>query len=680
MLLKIKKCILFLVLILLIIITAIIINKKEETGELISVKSEKELMRIYENYEEDNEILSTLIGFPSTIFEGVIDIINGNNDDYDYDFGIEPRYSGMLNGAIGAVGETSIQATTDSVSSAKSKLSSSIQKDYSTTNIQVENVDEADITKTDGNYIYSISDRDIIITDVQDPSNIKVVSKIQEEEFIPEDIILYKNKLAIIYENKKSSGYTNTIVKIYNIENKENPEKVEEYTLYSKYYTSRCIDGQLFVICSDRIRKENDEIITYYEENNEKKKINISDIKYIKNTPSKEQTIISSIDLNDTKDVKINTYLFDTENAYVSQNNIYLLNYSYNEEKQDIYGRIKALLTKGVIGFIKKDKEDNEKYDYTRGTTIYKFEIEKDGSLKYQNKAREEGKTIDQFSVDEYEENLRVALTDYNGSRVVVFDKKMNKIGETESLSKGEKMYSTRFLGNKAYMVTYKNTDPLYVIDVSDPSKPNVLGKLKIPGYSTYLHPYDENHLIGFGMQTEEKDVKDLSGKLLYTNTVVTGMKMALFDVSDVNNPIQISQEVIGDRNTTSAILTNHKAVLFSKEKELLAIPVNKYKEDFETRAYEDDISMTINSYKNYSSQYKKEGYFVYNINLKDGFSLKGIIEHDEDNSTNGNSLYGKTNLLRGLWIENNLFTVSENMMMVNNLEDLKLISKIKIK
>ena len=220
MLLKIKKCILFLVLILLIIITAIIINKKEETGELISVKSEKELMRIYENHEEDNEILSTLMGFPSKIFEGVIDIINGNNDDYDYDFGIEPRYSGMLNGAIGAVGETSIQATTDSVPSAKSKLSSSDQKDYSTTNIQVENVDEADITKTDGHYIYSISDRDIIITDVQDPSNIKVVSKIQEEEFIPEDIILYKNKLAIIYENKKSSGYTNTIVKIYNIENK----------------------------------------------------------------------------------------------------------------------------------------------------------------------------------------------------------------------------------------------------------------------------------------------------------------------------------------------------------------------------------------------------------------------------------------------------------------------------
>ena len=258
MLLKIKKCILFLVLILLIIITAIIINKKEETGELISVKSEKELMKFYENYDEENEISLTLIGFPSTIFEGLIDIINGNNDDYDYGFGVEPRYSGMLNGvngAIGAVGETASEATTDSVSSAKSKLSSSIQKDYSTTNIQVENVDEADITKTDGNYIYSISDRDIIITDVQDPSNIKIVSKIEEEEFIPEDMILYKNKLAIIYENKKSSGYTNTMVKIYNIENKENPEKVEEYTLYSKYYTSRCIDGQLFVICSDRIMK-----------------------------------------------------------------------------------------------------------------------------------------------------------------------------------------------------------------------------------------------------------------------------------------------------------------------------------------------------------------------------------------------------------------------------------------
>ena len=156
---------------------------------------------------------------------------------------------------------------------------------------------------------------------------------------------------------------------------------------------------------------------------------------------------------------------------------------------------------------------------------------------------------------------------------------------------------------------------------------------------------------------------------------------MAFFDVTDVNQPIQLSQTVIGDRRTTSAILTNPKALLFSKEKQLIAIPVNNYSEDFDVSSSGDSYSSVINSYKSYSKPRIAEGYFVYKLNLQDGFKLKGTITHET--SSDNKSLYYSYNpskLLRGLYINNNLYTVSETAVKVNNLDTLELVDEIKIK
>ena len=148
---------------------------------------------------------------------------------------------------------------------------------------------------------------------------------------------------------------------------------------------------------------------------------------------------------------------------------------------------------------------------------------------------------------------------------------------------------------------------------------------------------------------------------------------MCLFDVTDINNPKEISKTVIGDSRTVSAILTNPKALLFSKEKELLAIPVNNYQEDFQvedTDSYNEEIERFTNK-----DNYISEGYFVYNINLE-GFKLKGVINHEKNNPY----YYYPSKLLRGLYIENNLYTVSETEIKVNKLNDLTEISKLKIK
>ncbi len=240
------------------------------------------------------------------------------------------------------------------------------------------------------------------------------------------------------------------------------------------------------------------------------------------------------------------------------------------------------------------------------------------------------------------------------------------------------KTYYSRFIGDRAYLVTYKTIDPLFVIDLSNPNNPTTLGKLKIPGYSTYLHPYDDNHIIGIGMQTQEKVNRNSSGKVISTTATITGMKMALFDVSNVNKPIQISETIIGDSRTTSAVLTNHKALLFSKEKELLAIPVNNYEEDFEIQDTGDSYDDIIYEYRNYDKQYVSEGYFVYKINLTDGFKLKGTITHNKTTSKYG--YWNNSKLLRGLYIDDNLFTISEEQIKVNRLEDLEQISELKVK
>ncbi len=663
---KIKIIIILLIVIFSIVMMYLLITKNIiKSSDILSIKSEKQLEAIYKgNSNEKPNLLVNILSMPFSVF----------SDSWRY----RKDYSyGDITNQTNGNNHLEVDSATSSSSS-----SSEGSKDYSTTNIQVENVDEADITKTDGKYIYSISENNVIITDVKNPSDIKIVAKIVISNAIPEDLILYNNKLVVISsENLTSSSYynnnANTTVNIYDTSDIQNPKLIKNYKLFEPYYTSRRINNKLYIISSGKLRKENDKIVTYYKENGEIVDLGLKNIKYLKDVKTNRQTLISMINLeNPTGKVFVNSYLMDISNAYISENNIYLLDYRY--EYSNNTPPISTLFgLKGAIGPFTYEYENNMKNKSGYKTKIYKFNILNDGTIKYDTKTKTDGRTINQFSIDEYNENLRVALYDNNGSRIVVFNKNLKEIGRSSNMAKGEQMYSSRFIGNKAYLVTYKTTDPLFVVDISNPSNIQILGELKIPGYSTYLHPYDENHIIGIGMQTEEKINKNSSGKVISTTSTIIGMKMALFDISNVNNPIEISNTIIGDRRATSAILTNHKALLFSKEKELIAIPVNNYSQDFSINDSSNSYDSIIKSYTKYNKQYISEGYFVYNINLKDGFKLKGVINHDNTKSKYSYSYTSK--LLRGLYIDNNLYTISESAIKVNRLDNLELVSQLKI-
>lgn len=625
---KIKIAIIILLIILLCIITIVCTNK--DNSELRTIKSNKELSKIYEGENSTiKDILLNIITMPFSF-------MSGSWTYYDYPI------NDSLNSGSGLLPGDIIEDSATSSSSQSFGPIKSSSKDYSTTNIQVENVDEADITKTDGDYIYSISENDVVITNILEPNNIEIAATIKSSDgSVPEDLILYKNELIVIStsSNNSSSYYynnnSNTIVKIYDITQKEKPILLKKYELYEPYYTSRCINNVLYVISSGNLREEDDEIITYYKEDGTTREIGFDNIKYLKDVKTTKQTLISVVDLDNAKnDINVSSYLVDISNAYVSENSIYLLDQKYDYNRDVI--PIKSLFgIKGAIGPFIYDHNSRSNGYYTE---IYKFDISKDGYVTYSAKTKIKGKTINQYSLDEYNGHLRIALYDGDGARVAIFNEKLKEIGISEYVAKGETMYSSRFINDKVYLVTYRTTDPLFVIDLSNEQQPKILGELKIPGYSTYLHPYDENHIIGFGYDTKENG----------TRITTSSLKMVMFDITDLNNPKELFKVAIGDRYTSSTLTYNHKSLLFSKEKNIIAFP--------------------LTSYENRKTNSRAA---IYEIDLEKGFILKGEISHLNNDY--------KQDVERIVYVGNTYYTLSKSLVKAADMDTLEIIKEIGI-
>ena len=210
------------------------------------------------------------------------------------------------------------------------------------------------------------------------------------------------------------------------------------------------------------------------------------------------------------------------------------------------------------------------------GTDIHRFDISDPKQATYEASGRVDGDLLDQFAMDEKDDALRVATTlgsqwasegDTSQSQVVVLgpkDGSLQQVGKVDGLGKGESIQSVRFDGDTAYVVTFRQTDPLYTIDLSDPAAPRVAGELKILGYSAYLHPIGDGKLIGVGQDATEE------GR-------TTGTQVALFDVSDPAAPARIAQAVLP--NASSEAEWDHHAFLWWAETGLVAIPVNSYNE-----------------------------------------------------------------------------------------------------
>jgi len=547
--------------------------------------------------------------------------------------------------------------------------------EYSRTNVQVEGVDEADFLKCDGEYIYLATDKGLIIVRAYPPENAKVLSRIIfngtvvglfingdslvvfETEYGPlicrsENVSPAKNEslgviiCPIIQEPK-------THVWIYNVEEREKPILIREISVNGSYFTSRMIGNYVYLIVSQPANIVNGEVflpVIEYGDHSEKVDAsriyysNVSDYYY-------SFTTVLAVDVTNVKAPKSEVFLVGATSAvYVSADNIYVT-------------------TPKMLVLNEESSSVSEK------TEIHRIRIA-DGEIKYEVSGVVPGRVLNQFSMDEYNGYFRIATTTgqlgwgpgeaTSKNHVYVLNMDLNVTGRIEDIAPGESIYSARFMGERCYLVTFKKVDPFFVIDLSDPANPKILGKLKITGYSDYLHPYDENHIIGIGKEAVEAEEGDFAW--------YQGVKISLFDVSDVENPVEITPPfVIGDRGTDSPILWDHKALLFDKERNLLAIPV--LVAEINEKQYPGGVPP--NAYGDYVWQ----GVYVFNVSA-DVLTLRGRITHLKDAGDLLKSGYyfdSSYEVKRSIYIDDMLYTVSDRKVKINNLANLEEIGEVEL-
>ncbi len=539
---------------------------------------------------------------------------------------------------------------------------------YSTTNTQVEGVDEADIVKSDGKYIYAFSGNRLVIVDAYPAETGEVASKTEFEDVYPQEMFVSGDKLLVFGSEGSGKYYTGmeympygsgTVARLYDISDRANPVEEKELEFEGSYLTSRLIGEKAYFAVNSwpqRGCEEEECIIPLMRENGVESKVaEAEEIGYIPPMPAESFVTIASIDLGSGETEK-ETIAGSAQNVYASQNAVYLAATSWMPHDTLVP---KGSVAKGVETAIIGTEEK---------TVINKFGL-KEGKIGFMGQGSVPGHVLNQFSMDEFQGNFRIATTLGHVSRtgsestnnLYVLNQDMETVGRLEDLAPGERIYSARFMGNKAYMVTFRKVDPLFVIDVSNPENPTVLGKLKIPGYSDYLHPIDEGHLIGIGKETIEAAKGDFAW--------YQGLKMAVFDVTDVENPKEMHKIVIGDRGTDSYALHDHKAFLYDKEKELLVLPIMlaEILEEEKKPLGEEQISPSY-------GQPVFQGAFVFRLSLENGFEEKGRITHisEEEELKRGYYFGQEYSVMRSMYIGDALYTLSQKMLKANDLHGLE--------
>ncbi|MEM1563928.1 MAG: beta-propeller domain-containing protein [Candidatus Bathyarchaeia archaeon] len=485
---------------------------------------------------------------------------------------------------------------------------------HSTTNVQVAGVDEADIVKTDGEYIYVTAGSNVYIMKAYPPDFATVVSKIACENytclaglFISEN----SNKLAVIGSKYRFFPWkyyyynfycvdVKTFIHVYDISNKSSPVLVRNFTMSGSYFNSRMAGEYVYAVISQPVCIIYDTVILpkIYSKDGIRE-IEVTKI-YYSNVSENYYTFTTIVALNMMNEAEepntLTLMMGGTSNLYVSLNNIYITFHNLNGQ-----------------------------------TTIYKIKIE-NRTMSWEATGTVPGHEINQFSMDEYNNYFRIVTMKWvNGTiqnDLYVLNMNLTIVGNLTNIAPGETLDSARFIGKRCYLTTsVRRIDPFFVIDIENPYEPEILGGLKIPGFTNYLHPYDETHLIGVGRDENNK------------------VQILLFDVSNVSNPITAGNFTVLGEFSDTPVLREHKAFLFDKAKELLVIPVSIY---------------------DYSKAFW-QGVYIFNTTNCE-LILRGNITHLEDVVSTWDYAYW---IKRALYIEDMLYTVSDKKLKINKMEDL---------
>ncbi|MCI9269879.1 MAG: hypothetical protein HFH11_01715 [Dorea sp.] len=478
--------------------------------------------------------------------------------------------------------------------------------EYSETNVRQEGVDEADVVKTDGRYLYTLRDngRAVVIVDTKDGLKEAAEVKLEDPHSIRE-FYVNNGKLALVGESyreeKTKSGWymstASTFAVTYDLSDPAKPEKIGEVTQSGYYTSSRMSEGHLYLFSQYSV-----DTASGIEPRDTEKYIPLVDGTLLPGNdiylPTTKQAymyaVISSVDMvkpDETKDSK--AIFTDGGNLYVSNKNIYWY-------------------------------EDRSWYT---GDTVIRRLSYQDGKLKAEASGMVGGYIHDSFCIDEYKGYLRVITTEKETNSVYVLDEKLKTVGSIEGLAEDERVYSARLMGDVGYFVTFRETDPLFSVDFSDPKKPEIIGELKIPGFSEYLHFYGEDMLLGIGMDVDEDGF------------TTNGVKLSMFDISDNTDVKEVQKYVM--KNVYSAdVMYDYRAALIDVGKNIIGFSANSG---------------------------DGESYYVFSYDKGKGFAC--LMEE----TINGTGYQ----TARGVYIDQVLYVVKGNIIEAYGMEDYKKVGDI---
>lgn len=478
---------------------------------------------------------------------------------------------------------------------------------YGKTNEQVAGVNEADIIKNDGAYIYmavkgneffydygtdeSVTGKEEIAPDMYSgkmsaPYNPTVKNSIavikpssngqmQVMSVISADVdsgITYQsiinmyvkgNRLHAVYDVYGKDYLSSVLVVTFDITNKQKPIELRRFYQSGSHISTRLIENSLILITNHYVTLSNDSapIKDYCIPEtgvafDTKARIPSENICVMENASSPSYLVVSNIAL-DKPDTSPATaaVLGAGGNVYCTKEKLYVTNGEWDNNF------VKA--SEGVFSTIDIMKSDSLK------TAIYSFDINGGNVIFKANKAVE-GSVLNQFSIDEFNGNLRIATTTGNFEKAnnfvfILSADTLEQVGLLKNIAPGESIKSVRFMGNRGYVVTFLQTDPLFVIDLSNAASPKILGELKITGFSSYLHPITSTLLAGIGVDGTEEGQNN-------------NLKVSLFDVSDPSKPKEVDKAVFGNGTSSqyasSTAYYDHKAICYDENENIFYFPI----------------------------------------------------------------------------------------------------------
>ncbi|HBZ52361.1 MAG TPA: hypothetical protein DEO82_01170 [Eubacterium sp.] len=451
---------------------------------------------------------------------------------------------------------------------------SSTAGDYSQTNTRHENIDEGSMVKTDGTYIYALDH----IADNQKPgsraamqvtiykangSSPAKISSIEVSSYT-RDMYLHGDKLVIIScipQNDDPSavrrtGYE-TYATFYDLTNIENPKANATIHLEGSYNTSRLTGDTLYLITdvykySYGIEYDETDYSTYIPTVNGQV-VPEGCIDIAPGTRTPDFTTIISVDTKKEEIVDTKSIL-GSGDIYMSDSAIYHL--------AGYYKRTLFTVIDEALG--------TELDDSSNQLSIIKIPYDSNGNFEEELIQSVNGSINDDYSIDEYKDYLRLVTTCYTNqgtsAALYILNSNLDITGSIEDIAKGETVRSVRFLGDIGYFVTFRNTDPLFSVDLKDPTNPKIIGELKIPGFSAYLHPIDENHLLGIGLEYQE-----IGERLNFK-----GIKVSIYDISDPTD-VKETKKTVFDKLYSASPINDPNNFFYDSKSGLIGFGVSGY-------------------------------------------------------------------------------------------------------